>query len=594
MVEKITVFPEGAIHEYQPGMNLSQLLHSLGFKQEYPCGGRGTCGKCRIKIKGDQLPAAEISEARMLTDEELKAGIRLACLVQPKGDVTVWLEKAEEKCRILAEGRKVNLELAPAVGRLRFSLPSLQPADKRSYEEILLAAEPEINSISPLAIQAFNPEPNKAYVAHIYDGRVMDIEGGTAGTGAFGLALDIGTTTVVAALVDLHTGEELALQSMMNGQKEYGLDVLTRITYTAEHENGLEILHKTIIRNINALIERLCYDSGIQPHEIYDIAVSANNVMLHLLLNISPASLGLAPFTPVFCKGKSLPARDIGLLASAKAMVYCLPSIHSYVGADVVAGIYVCQLKKETGKALLMDIGTNGEMALFSHGRILTCSCAAGPALEGMNISCGMRGSEGALESLSITPEGVRLNVIGGGEPRGLCGSGVLSAVSELLRVKLILQDGRIAKPEEVECSQYRWMLEEVNGKKAVKLATGIYITQSDIRQVQLAKGALLAGFSALLEQGKIAVEDLDKVFIAGQFGAHLPVESLVGCGILPAALADKIHYAGNSSKNGAYAALLSVKARQEMEDIAAEKGYFDLNMIPGFQTLFIKCLPFP
>ena len=267
-------------------------------------------------------------------------------------------------------------------------------------------------------------------------------------------------------------------------------------------------------------------------------------------------------------------------------------------GDAFVAGAYVCQLKEEKGNVLFLDIGTNGEIVLSNNGRLLCCSCAAGPALEGINISSGMRAAEGAIEDVKITADGIRLNVIGNEEPIGICGSGILAVVKELLKAGLVRKEGAFIKLKQLPEDDWRRSMIQQNGIKREFILTEspqkLLITQGDIRQVQLAKGAILSGFIALLDKAGIRMEDLDKVMIAGLFGAHLPADSLVGIGILPKEEKDKLIYVGNSSKTGAYMALMSSKVKHEMEELAGCMDYMELGATEGYERLFSNCLIFP
>ena len=283
------------------------------------------------------------------------------------------------------------------------------------------------------------------------------VEAGDTTNVLYGVAIDIGTATVVCTLVDMLTGKELAHASMINAQKHFGLDVLTRITYELEHpEDGVQKLQKALVDSINDMIGYLCREAQIQKEDIYEIAVGANCTMMHTLLGIDATSIGKAPYAPVFIRAKNIKAREIGLHAADGARLYCLPSVSSYIGADIVAGAYVCQLKEEKGNVLFIDIGTNGEIVLSNNGRLLCCSCAAGPALEGMNISSGMRAAEGAIEDVEITADGIRLNVIGNEEPIGICGSGILAVVKELLKVGLVRKEGAFIKLKQLQEDDWR------------------------------------------------------------------------------------------------------------------------------------------
>ena len=435
----------------------------------------------------------------------------------------------------------------------------------------------------------------------------MALEPGDQTDYLYGAAIDIGTTTVVTSLIDMMTGKEMGTASRINAQKEFGLDVLTRISYETEHpEDGKEHLQKAITDSINEMLDEVCRKTEvpgkgrIEKHDIYEITVAANCTMMHMLLGVSAGSIGRAPYAPVFVKSKNLRAAEIGIQAGEGARLYCLPSVSAYIGADIVAGAYVCELRKQQKNVLFIDIGTNGEIVFSDHGRLLSCSCAAGPALEGMNISSGMRAAVGAIENVKITEQGVKLQIIGQEEyrqeePEGVCGSGILAVVKELRRTGLIRKDGAFIKQKDISEEDYRYPMLELDGRKRkFKMTERLRITQGDVRQVQLAKGAILSGFYALLKKAGRTMEDLDQVMIAGQFGAHLPAESLIGTGILPKEVKDKLIYVGNSSKTGAYLALMSGKAKKEMEELAHHMEYMELGATEGYERLFADCLMFP
>ena len=515
----------------QEGANLLDALLEGGAFVDNPCSGKGICGKCKVRICQGELPAMSETERALLKPEEIEAGIRLSCMIDVNGTMEVELLKNERKHEVLTKGY----------------------------------------------IPAFEKD-------HFDEG--------------YGIVIDIGTTTVVTALVELSTGQELASASMINAQKHYGLDVLTRITYEYEHpETGVKDLQEAIVQSVNGMIGEVCEEAGISREEIREIDVAANCTMTHMLLGVDARSIGRSPYRPEFTKAQELPASRIGIEAGKDTVLYCLPQVSAYIGADIVAGTYVCELQKEKGHVLFIDIGTNGEIVLTSNGRILCCSCAAGPALEGMNISAGMRAAQGAIEDVKITPEGNEIKVIGGQEPVGICGSGILAVVKELLRTGIVKKTGAFIKKEKLEDDDYRFPMIRVNGTKrefVLHEKPEILVTQGDVRQVQLAKGAILSGFTALLEKAAITMGDLDKVMIAGQFGAHLPAESLVGTGILPEEVKDKLIYVGNSSKTGAYMALMSARAKQEIEELASEMEYIELAETENYERIFADSMIFP
>ena len=319
--------------------------------------------------------------------------------------------------------------------------------------------------------------------------------------------------------------------------------------------------------------------------------------MLHFLLGIKSNSIGKSPYAPAFVKSKYIKASSIGININSNGKLYCLPGVSSYIGSDIVAGAFVAKLHDRTDNILFIDIGTNGEIVLASKGKLLSCSCAAGPALEGMNISCGMRAATGAIEDMVIDKEQVKLSVIGEQQPIGICGSGILAALRELLKTGIVKKDGSFIKKEKLAEDDYRQKYIRLNGKKREFMiedkAQALYITQSDIRQIQLAKGAILSGFYALLNKSGISINELDRVVIAGQFGSHLSVDSLTGTGILPKEVESKITYVGNSSKTGAYMALMSDDIKKDLEKIAKTIDYMELGASDGYERLFADCLLF-
>lgn len=404
--------------------------------------------------------------------------------------------------------------------------------------------------------------------------------------GLYGIAVDIGTTTVVATLVALDTAKELLSLSCLNSQKAYGQDVITRIHYSSEKSDGVKILQEAIAGDLFRLTQQLCRQCGIDPTQIVRVTVGGNTTMIHLLLGIDPIGLARAPYQPAFHGAVRIKAEALGLNFAEEAELYCLPAISSFVGGDITAGILACDLSSLPEKVLFIDIGTNGEIVLSNQGEICCCSCAAGPALEGMNISCGMRAAHGAIEDLTITEDAVSYKTIGDSPAQGICGSGLLAAISELCRVGILHPTGRLLPHP---------LVEKIDDKKVfvIDRQREIYLTQKDIRQVQLAKGAILSGVKALLEQEKLSAQEVERVMVAGQFGAHLKPQSLIGAGLLPAQWIDRISYVGNTSKTGAALCLLSEQECRTAEEILAGATYIELSTLEGYEDSFVKCLGF-
>lgn len=596
----VTVAGQGKTVHCPPDKNLLEALQAESVYVDNPCSGMGTCGKCKVVVRGGVLRPPGEHEKRLLSPEELDANVRLACLAVPDGDVEIEVPHAERDHKILSGGYMPAFAFKPAIRKQRIDISKKALDENRPYEEVLSlvsqtagAGQPDVHVLQSL------PTSEGTYTVVLDGDTVIGIETGDTTEALYGLAVDIGTTTVVSALIDMRSGEELAVESLINPQKHQGLDVLSRITYVQElGAEGLATLQSSIVDALSDMAEKLCRNAGIDRHSIYGVSVAANTTMLHLLLGVDPSSIGLAPFAPAFVRSKTVRASEIGMNLAKGATVYCLPSVSAYIGADITAGVHVCGVANAKESVLFIDIGTNGEIALAHNGRLLSCSCAAGPALEGMNISFGMRAAAGAIEDVKIDGGHVELTVIGDDEPTGLCGSGILGAIRELIAIGLVRKDGRMLKEKDLAPDDPRLPLcAAYNGKPAVRLTSKpseLFITQKDVRQVQLAKGAILSGFCALLERAGLEMSDLDRVLVAGQFGAHLPVESLTGCGILPKELSDRIEYLGNASKAGAYMSLMSLPERGKMEALAERIEYLELGNTSGYERLFVKCLEFP
>lgn len=594
---EIRIQPSGKVCTYTPGATLLEILLDAGCFVDNPCNGKGTCGKCRVKILSGDVDAPCSTEQKLIGEADLAAGIRLSCLIKPQTDLEVELLQKERKHKVLTTGYvpvfAFDVDIHKQVINIR--KPTLE--DQTSYED-QIKEQTGAKQLNFDALTAATFVPGMM-TAVLHGEEIIGVEQGDTTDKLYGVAIDIGTTTVVCVLVDLLTGQELASASMINAQKHFGLDVLTRITYEIEQpETGVADLQKAIVDSINQMIGDTCMQTGVSRENIYEIAVGANCTMMHTLLGVDATSIGKAPYAPIFTGAQNIRANKVGLTAAKGARLYCLPSVSAYIGADIVAGAYVCELHKQQDNVLFIDIGTNGEIVLSKGGELLSCSCAAGPALEGMNISSGMRAAEGAIEDVEITKEGVKLKVIGDEAPIGVCGSGILAVVKELLRSGLIRKEGTFIKKESLEESDYRYPMLQLNGKKREFIITDspeqLLITQGDVRQVQLAKGAILSGFLALLNKAGIKMEELDKIMIAGQFGAHLPADSLTGTGILPEEVKDRLVYVGNTSKTGAYMALMSAQAKKEMETLASNMDYMELGATEGYERLFSDCLIFP
>lgn len=596
---KLRIVQSGKEYDYEPGASLLEILLAQNIFIDNPCNGKGVCGKCKVRIVSGEVGEASSTELRFLKPEEVKSGVRLSCMVHPQCDLEVELMQKERKHEVLSKGYVPKFEKDLDIVKQVVNIHKPLLTDQTPFEDQIKEQLSDVEfPFSVLRGFCFKEGSYTAVIHREKDGKkvLMDLEEGDTTDSMYGIAIDIGTTTVVTALIDMLTGKELADSSMINAQKHFGLDVLTRITYEMEHpKEGVQALKEAIVASINEMIADVCGQTGVKKEQIYEVSVGANCTMMHMLLGVDALSIGKSPYAPMFVKAKDIEAEEIGIHAARGARLYCLPSVSSYIGADIVAGAYVCELHKADENVLFIDIGTNGEIVFSDHGRLLSCSCAAGPALEGMNISSGMRAAEGAIEDVEIKEDGVKLKIIGNADPIGVCGSGILAVVKELVRTGLVRKDGAFIKLKNLEETDYRYPMIEMDGiKRQFKMTEDLKITQGDVRQVQLAKGAILSGFYALLKKAGKEMSELDKVMIAGQFGAHLPADSLIGTGILPAEVKDKLVYVGNSSKTGAYMALLSGQVKREMEELAHHMDYMELGATEGYERLFADCLMFP
>lgn len=597
----ITLKPDGRIIKARAGENLKEVLRKAGIKMDFPCGGCGTCGKCRVKITSRAHPPKE-EEIKLIPARELKEGVRLACLYQVASDVEVEVLFKDAGARVLERGIMGGLTIAPPVKKQRFFLRNA--ANARSLEEQLTLAvgRPLDPNCRPEILRTIARGLSEEGTAVIRNERIVGIEEDDTTGKLYGAALDIGTTTVVLSLVNMVSGKEEAVVSALNPQKEFGQDVLSRISHAQKGEPFLAELQKSIVDCVNGLLEKAAQKTGIDKKDIYEMAVAANTTMTHLFLGINPESIGSAPYTPVLAGGIDVKAFDLGIWISPFGRIYCLPAISGYVGGDIVAGILATQIYEEDGAALLVDIGTNGEIVLFDGREMVACSCAAGPALEGGNISCGMRAADGAVEEVRIG-EDVFIRTIGDDKPKGVCGSGIVDLVAELLKIGFVEPSGKMvspAKAQQIAGPNLAARLVEKEGSTAFVIAYGhepqddVFITSRDIRQVQLAKGAIWAGIRALLEKKGISLKDVRRVYVAGAFGAHLRPESLSRIGMIAGEWTERLTFAGNTSIAGATLCLFSGAKRKEAENIAGRVTYLELSTLEGFDGLFARSLRFP
>ncbi|GHV83131.1 hypothetical protein AGMMS50212_04710 [Spirochaetia bacterium] len=407
----------------------------------------------------------------------------------------------------------------------------------------------------------------------------------------YGIVIDIGTTTLVSTLVDLNTGKTLASESALNPQVRYAQDVVSRIQF-ASTADGLHTMRSCLVETITGMIAKItdaaaadttAESTEINRLKIYEVVYSGNTVMLHIAVGVDPSPLGQAPYTPKIWGGSHVEAPDLGL--AHEALVYLPPIISGYVGADITSGILAAGLAERKGVTVFIDIGTNGEIVVSRNGVLAASSTAAGPCFEGMNISCGMRAMNGAVESFKIDDGGnIHFSVIGGGTAQGICGSGLLDITAELVRTGIIEESGRFSKI---------YPINEKDGTGAFPITENIYLSQRDVRQVQLAKGAVRCGIEMLLDTLNVSSEEVDSVIIAGSFGYHLNENSLINLGLLPDSFAGKVEFAGNTSLSGGTALLLNAGLRKKMEALVKKIEKVELADDPMFEENFVHYMGF-
>lgn len=555
---EVRFLPSGKTIRAASGTTVLHAARAAGVMIESPCGGAGTCGKCKVRLDAGSLAHVKQWHARKLTAEDQAQGYVLACAAEIAGDITVEIlgQPENRTLKILSQGKSFDVALDAHITK------------------------------------AFDPGAGTTTV--FAGGKEIGTEAGDTAGQTFGVVVDIGTTTLVASLIDLMTGAELQSTSALNPQAVYAQDVLSRISYAAE-EAGLRTLYTEIVREINSMIGIITAAAGVSSENIYEVIFSGNTCMLHLAANVSPYSLGRFPYTPALNGGQYLEAAGLGLAVSTFGLVYLPPIISAYVGADITSGILATQMVGRKDTALLIDIGTNGEIVIGAGGRLSAASTAAGPAFEGMNITFGMRASAGAIEFFAIEDGGeIAIRTIEDAAPVGICGSGLLDIVGELVAHGLINKNGRFVSPDsEGLAPSLRERLVKIDGKTVFLVTDGIYLTQKDVRQVQLAKGAVRTGIEFLLKNKGLNAQDVDKVLIAGSFGFHLRAKSLVNIGLLPGEFEGKIDFIGNTSKSGGIAFLLNRSYRDSMKKLVSQVEVVELSGYADFDRMFVKQLEF-
>jgi uncharacterized 2Fe-2S/4Fe-4S cluster protein (DUF4445 family) len=581
---KVTVefHPQERVTRVPSGTSVFNAANWIGLPIDSTCGGLGTCGKCRVRLlAGSNLVTA--ADRQVFTEEELAAGWRLSCRATAYEDVICEVPRlmGSPKAALMGFGRHVILD--PNIHKVVLQLepPSLedQRSDFNRIRDALDEAGFEVSA--ELAVLRQIPHvlrQSRWHVTAVVAGQeLLAVEAGDTSDRMYGLAFDIGTTSVVGMLMNLNNGAPAAVRSTLNGQAIYGADVISRISHAMMNEGGLDQLREKILLTINGLIEQLLNDANITPREVYEAVAVGNATMLHLLLGLDPEAIGVTPFIPVVDRLVYINACEVGLRIHPQAKLCLLPHLGAYVGADLVGGLLATGLAQNDGVRLLVDVGTNGEIILGSQARTVATAAPAGPAFEGAQIKDGMRASEGAIEAVQITQEDVRLQVIGDVPPVGLCGSGLLDAVAQLRLVELLDFSGKLVELDEaaqhVAPAIASRLITLEGGLRAFVLAWGqesghgrpIVLTQRDIRELQFAKAAIASGIDVVMRELGVT---------------PLPVE--------------RIKAVGNAAGEGAKIALLSFREREVVRALPGIVEYHELSGRADFNDSFISVLQFP
>ena len=609
---KVFFQPGDVLVEVAEGSTLKEAMNDAGLEFDFLCGGRGTCGKCRVKIsKGLMTPVTR--EQELLQAKELDEGIRLACLTTVDNDLIVELsnqEKLQHNILIASEERTIQIEPQLKKVFIEVDKPSrvTQSSDWRRLKESLVKQGFKDSELeSSISIIRQMPDAlrstNNRITAVMYESKIAGIEPQDTTKTLLGMAFDIGTTTIVGYLLDLYSGKELSIVSTLNPQTTFGADVISRLTFAGQEENGLVKLQGVVIEAINKLIAEAAQKASVTKSQIYGISIAANTCMHHIFLGINPQSIAVAPYVPALSEPLVLDASELKISINQAGKVFMLPNIAGFVGADTVAVLLATELDQSEEIKLVIDIGTNGEIGLGSRGKIVACSAAAGPAFEGAQISSGMRGAVGAIDHVYYRDK-LEYSVIGGGKPLGVCGSALLDTVAGLVELGILNKRGKFLGYEQLTnpvAKRFKENLIQHEGQGAFLLAeasmTGhgrpIMITQSDIRELQMAKGAMAAGVRVLMETYGVQVQDINEVLLAGAFGNYLNPHSACVIGLIPPELESKIKMIGNAAGTGAKLALLSTSKFRRAAHIAEEVKFVELGSYPGFNRIFGECTYF-
>ncbi len=598
--------PDGADVRVPAGTSIFDAASWNGIAIDSTCGGHGTCKKCKVRVADGEVPISNV-DPRAFSPDELRDGWRLACRAEARADLEIEVPplQTRPKAALVGVGRHVILRPAVQKRHLVLEEPSLE--DQRSDVERVLDGledlEPRIELPVLKTLGKIMREAMFEITAVVADDVLIAVEPGDTTTRRFAIAFDLGTTTVVATLLDLETGTPAAVRSMLNRQQPYGADVISRVSATMMDDAALGALEARAHETLSQLAGEVCEEGGVDPREVYEIVVCGNVTMTQMALGIDPEPLSMAPFIVATHELPPALASDFGVIVHPRAPAIVFPSLGAYVGGDIVAGMLATGLTRDKRTRLFIDVGTNSEIALGSNERVVATAAPAGPAFEAAQIRCGMRAAEGAIEGVKIAAGDITLEVIGEVEPIGLCGSGLVDCVAELVGAGLLDHSGRYV-PDEVAAEIAPGLSDRLTkvGEERVFVmhwrgddpANAVYLSQRDVRELQFAKASIATGWQILMREMGLTADDISQVLLAGSFGAYLSPASAVRIGLVPRLALPRIVSAGNVASEGAKMAALSHRERAEASSIVSEVEYVELSGREDFNDLFVDQLAFP
>ncbi|MSW74636.1 MAG: DUF4445 domain-containing protein [Actinobacteria bacterium] len=572
------------------------------------CGGYGTCKKCRVKISSGDVEASKL-DYRAFTESEIKEGWRLACLIRTSKDISIDVPPMTTRPKAATVGVGRQVILRPAVQKRYVELEDPTLHDQRTDVVRLLDAIDDIEATVSLdAMRSIGKVLRASYfkvTAVFVDQELIDVEPGDTTEIRYGIAYDLGTTTVVATLLDLNSGTPVAVKSMLNKQQPFGADVITRISATMMDVTALDRLRGLAQQTLGELTAEVCEEAGINPLHVYEVALAGNATMTQLLLGIDPEPLGVAPFIMASASYPDVQASELGLAIHPRAKAVIMPSLGAYVGGDIVAGALASGMDRDKRLRLFIDVGTNCEIILGDGEKILATAAPAGPAFEAASIKCGVRAASGAIETIKIVDGDLVIGTIDDTKAIGICGSGLVDACACLVQLGLLDHSGRFVSEEKAKeiSPLLANRLVEREGERVFVLTWSrevgdlsdcVFLTQRDVRELQFAKAAIATGWALLLEEFGVAESEIQQVLLAGSFGSYLSPASAVKIGLVPKLPVMRIVSAGNVAGEGAKMVLLSAQERNGANALLDEIDYIELSDRSDFNDRFVERLSFP